>query len=197
MSSAPTTTSSRAHSGSRRWAASADRLAPNIPRTPACDVRLFTLTNQAGSPVASCGSVSWFGRPARRRRMFRDPGLDGVVADRVAERLEPRQVGQRAGVGRLLQQRLQELLLVAHPGEVALGELLALAHVVQRLVAVDVVQTLVEVPERRVDRGDVLLDVQVDTAQGVGHLLEPAEVDQDDVVHPYTRELLHGLHRER
>src|SRR6266511_3497001 len=45
MSSAPTTTSSRAHSGSRRWAASADRLAPNIPRTP---FSLWSMSNVFG-----------------------------------------------------------------------------------------------------------------------------------------------------
>src|SRR5205823_377855 len=81
--------------------------------------------------------------------------------------------------------------------EVPVGELVPLPAVVQRLGPVEVVHALLEVPERLVDGRDVLLDVHVDATERVGDLLEPAEVDQYDVVDTYPRETLDGLHGER
>src|SRR5262245_28644445 len=112
---------------------------------------------------------------------------------RGGEVLEPGGVRQRPAAGGLVQQRPQELLLVLLPGEVAIGVLVALANVVQRLRAVEAVSALGEDAMRRMDGRDRLVNVHLDPAQGVGHLHEAEEVDQDDVVHPHAGVFLDRL----
>ena len=91
----------------------------------------------------------------------------------------------------------EEILLVLHAGEVAAGELLALAHPVEGLGAVHVHRALGEHPVRLVDRRDGLVHGQVDAAERVGDLLEAAEVDRHDVIDLHVGEALDRVHGAR
>jgi hypothetical protein len=99
---------------------------------------------------------------------------DGVRGG-AQEVVEVARVGQQAARGRLVEDRPDHLLLMPDAREVTVGELLALPRVVERRRAVHVLPPLGEVAVGRVDRGEALLDGDVDAADRVDDLLKAAK----------------------
>src|SRR5689334_15541577 len=131
-------------------------------------------------------------------------GVDGRrVGGRPQERVELAGVGQHPAGRRLVENRLDHLLLVADPGEVAVLEGVPLAGVVEGLRAAHQLRTLVVVrrlARARVDRavgGETFLYVDGYAAERVDDLLEAGEVDHDDVIDPYAGERLDRLYGQR
>ena len=125
--------------------------------------------------------------------------MSGVEGQRLGGRIEELgqvdRVGQRVRADRLVGHRGDERLLALHPADVrAVAERVPLAHVVERLVAAELVGAggQCDVADRVVHG---VRDADLDPADRVDHRLEPVEVDDDVVVDADAGELLELLDR--
>lgn len=92
----------------------------------------------------------------------------------------------------LLEDGAQEVLLPLLPAEVPVGQAIAVPHIQQRLLPVEVMRALRPgLVVGRVVGGH--RDGDVDPAEGVGHVAEPGPVDDRDVVDSHVGDVLHGL----
>ena len=135
--------------------------------------------------------------PGRDSRMLAEAAE--VRGDRLRGRreevVEPQRAQQQALVLDLADHRRQERLLAVDAGQVrAVAEAVAGPHVRQRLLPVDRSACRPRGPGGTwVGHG--VRDADLDAVEGVDHVLEAAEVDDDVVVDADVGQLLDGLHR--
>ena len=138
------------------------------------------------------------GQPQRDReipdRLVTQAGVDGdVLGDPGDEAGERGRVGDDLRAQTLGHDRLDDHPLVLGPVQVTVRQALALADEPERLLAGDGDLALGVVEPVR---GEGVLVVHRDPAQGLRQLDEALEVDHHHVVHPGAQQALQGLHHQ-